>query len=189
VAGRVERHVEILQQVAHHLSPDPTRQDRPGNAAEAETQMWDYLGELQRRTPQVGLSAKTAEFVEHLVEIVGRYGEHLYKCFDEERIPASTNELEGFFGISKRLFRKTLGAGSTTNCVVTNLGAQALMALQQVRTQDPLETFPGPINLSAYQKARAELDELERPARQRRSYLRDQAKHLVALLDRWFSSP
>jgi len=151
--------------------------------------MWDYLGELQRRTPQAGLSAKTAEFVVHIVEIVGRYGEHLFTCFDEERIPATTNDLEGFFGISKRAFRKTLGTGSTTNCVVTNLGAEALMALQQMRKQNPSETFPGPINLSAYQKARAELDELERPARQRRSYLRDQGKHLVALLERWFSSP
>jgi hypothetical protein len=151
--------------------------------------MWDYLGELQRPTPPVGLSAKTAEFVEHLVQIVGRYGEHLYKCFDDERIPASTNELEGFFGVGKRLFRKTQGAGSTTNCVVTNLGAEALMALQQMRQQDPPETFPGPINLSEYQKARAQLDELERPARKRRSYLRDPGKHLVALLDRWFSSP
>ena len=54
VAGRVKQQVEILRQVAHHLSPKPHRQDRPQNAAEAETQMWDYLTSYSGRRPEAG---------------------------------------------------------------------------------------------------------------------------------------
>lgn len=177
--------MEILREVAHHLNPDPDRADRPCNAAEAETQAWDYLGELQRRTRRPGLGALTAQLVDHIVALFGRYGEHLFKCFDDPRIPATTNGLEGFFGLGKRVVRKAVGAGSTSNSVVTNLGGEVLMALHQVRNGEP---FPGTIDLHAYQKARAELDALEEPARLCRSYLRDQGKCLVRLLDRWFSS-
>jgi hypothetical protein len=165
------------------------RQDRPATAAEAETTAWDYLGDLQRQTPRSGLSAPTAHFVDHIVEMFGRYGEHLFVCFDDERIPATTNGLEGFFGLGKRVVRKTLGAGSTTHSVVTNLGAEVLMALHQVRQGDKGAQFPESIDLPAYQKARAELEQMERPARLRRSWLRDQGKRLVSLLDRWLSSP
>ena len=168
-AGRVERHVQILHEVAHQLNSQPERVDRPPNAAEAETRAWDYLGELQRQTPRTGLSAPTAEFVDHIVGMFGRYGEHLFVCFDDNRIPATTNGLEGFFGLGKRVVRKALGAGSTTNSVVTNLGGEVLMALHQVRAVDKSAPFPPPIDLHAYQAARAELDQQERPARLRRA--------------------
>jgi hypothetical protein len=181
--------VELLREVAHHLSPAPERADRPANAAEAETQMWDFLGDLQRRTPRTGLSAPTAAFVDHIVGMFGRYGEHLFVCFDDDRIPATTNAEEGFFGQAKRMVRKALGTGSTTNSVIANLGGEVLMALHQVRTADKSASFPVTIDLAAYQTARDELERLEGPARLRRSYLRDQGRHLVNLLDRWFSSP
>ena len=175
----------ILREVAHQLSLAPERADRPANAAEAETQVWDYLGDLQRATPRTGLSIPTAEFVDHIVGMFGRYGERLFVCFDHDKIPATTNGLEGYFGLAKRVMRKAMGAGSTSNSVMTNLAEEVLMALHGVRTGKP---FPAVIDLPAYQKARSELDQLEQPARRRRSYLRDPGKTLVDLLDRWFSS-
>src|SRR5207302_6999480 len=71
-AGRVQRHVQILRDVVHHMSPDPARLDRPCNAAEAETQFWDFLTELQRKTPRVGLSAPSRS-EERRVGKAGRY--------------------------------------------------------------------------------------------------------------------
>jgi hypothetical protein len=178
--------VEILREVAHQLSAAPERADRPAHATEAETQTWDFLGDLRRRTPRCGLSAPTAEFIDHIVGMFGRYGEHLFVCFDHPCIPATNNGMEGFFGLAKRVFRKTAGAGSTSNSVVTNLGEEVLTTLHQVSTGgDP---FPAVIDLPAFQKARSELDQMEQPARQRRSYLRDPAKTQVDLLDRWLSS-
>jgi len=189
VAGRVKQQVEILHQVAHHLSPKPDRQDRPANAAEAETQMWDYLTKLQRETPRSGLSARLARFVDSLVQRVGRYGAHLYHCFDDPRIPATTNGLEGYFGLGKRTVRKAVGAGSTSNSIMTNLGEEALVTLQQVQRASSGIEFAGPLDLSAYQKARADLDKMEQPARLRRSQVRNPGKHLRNLLDRWDASP
>ena len=151
--------------------------------------MWDYLTELQRETPRRGLSAKLARFADERVERVGRYGAHLYQCFDDARIPATTNGLEGYFGVGKRVVRKAVGAGSTTNSVVTNLGEEVLIALQQVQRAAKGIEFTGPLDLPAYQKARADLEKMEQPARLRRSQAREPSKHIRNLLDRWHASP
>ena len=187
-AGRVRRHVEILRDVAHHLSPDPQRTDRPDNAAEAETQFWDFLTSLQHTTPRVGLNAPTAAFVDHLVAMSGRWGSHLFNCFDDPDLPATTNQLEGAFGQFKRMLRRAVGAKSTSGSLATNLGAEVLMAWHQVRsglTPDPQQ----PIDPQAHRTARAELDRLEQPARERRSWVRNPGRRLAALLSRWRASP
>jgi hypothetical protein len=188
IAGRVKQQVEILRQVAHRLSSKPDRPDRPTNAAEAETQMWDYLTQLQRETPRIGLSAKLARFVEDLVQRVGRYGAHLYYCFDDARIPATTNRLEGYFSLTKRMERKAGGAASTSNSVVTNLGEEVLVAFQQVQRAPTGIEVPEPLDRTAYRKVRADLDQMEQPARLRRSKIRNPGKHIRELLDRWNAS-
>ena len=135
------------------------------------------------------LSAKLACFVDDLVERVGRYGAHLYPCFDDARIPATTNGLEGYFGLGKRTVRKAVGAGSTSNSIMTNLGEEVLVALQQVRRTPGGIQLAGSMDLSAYQKARADLDKMEQPARLRRSQARDPGKYIRNLQERWDASP
>jgi hypothetical protein len=187
-AGRVQRHVEILRDVARRLSPDPERTDRPGNAAEAETQFWDYLTSLQRTTPRVGLSAPTAALVDHLVALSGRWGSHLFTCFDDPDLPPPTNQLEGGFGQFKRMLRRALGAKSTTGSLATNLGAELLLAWHQVRSG----LAPGseqPVDPQAHRRARAELARLEQPARERRSWVRNLGRRLASLLPRWRAPP
>jgi hypothetical protein len=183
-AGRVQRHVEILRDVARHLATDPERTDRPQNAAEAETQFWDFLTSLQRTTPRVGLSAPTAAFIDHLVALSGRWGPHLFTCFDDPNLPPTTNQLEGGFGQFKRMLRRTLGAKSTTGSLATNLGAELLLAWHQVlsgRAPAP----DSPIDPIAHRKARAELNRLEQPARERRSWVRNLGRRLAGLFSRW----
>jgi hypothetical protein len=187
-AGRVQRHVQILRDVAHHLAPDPERKDRPHNAAEAETQFWDFLTCLLRTTPRVGLSAPTAAFVDHLVALSGRWGPHLFTCFDDPNLPATTNQLEGGFGQFKRMLRRALGAKSTTGSLATNLGAELLLAWHQVRSG----LTPGPeqpVDPQAHRMARVELDRLEQPARLRRSWVRNLSRRLAGLLSLWRGSP
>jgi hypothetical protein len=152
----------------------------------AETQLWDFLSQLQRNTPRQGLSAKTATFVDHLIELVGRYGPHLFHCFDDPDLLATTNQLEGFFGLGKRQARGALGAGSTTLSVVHNLGAEFLLAYHQVRS-GRVDLLADPIDPQAYRSARQRLDQMERPARQRRSYVRYLDRHLDNLLSRWLT--
>jgi hypothetical protein len=188
VAGRVQRHVQILRDLAHQLGTDPERVDRPRDAAEAETQFWDFLGELARKTPRLGLSARTAAFVDHLIEIAGRYGAHLFFCFDDPALPATTNQLEGFFGLCKRMARRALGTGSTTHSLVHNLDAEVLLAWHQVRAGHADHLGEG-IDLDAYRRARQALRQQEQPARQRRSFVRHLDHHLDHLLARWLATP
>ena len=131
-AGRVQRHTEILRDVARELSNAPDRTDRPVSANAAQASFDAYLARLAE-TPRAGLAAATGAFIDTLIERSQRYGAHLFVCFDDPRIPATTNALEGFFGRVKALQRRSLGAGSTTNSVVTNLGAELLVAYQYVR--------------------------------------------------------
>jgi hypothetical protein len=186
-AGRVQRHVEILRDVAGHLCTDPKRSDRPANSAEAETQFWDFLTSLQRTTPRVGLSAPTAAFVDHLIALTGRWGPHLFVCFDDPDLPPTTNQLEGCFGRFKSTLRRALGAKSTTSSLATNLGAELLVAWHQVRggLSPGLEQSIDP---QAHREVRAELHRLEQPARERRSWVRNLGRRLAGLLSRWMGS-
>ena len=187
-AGRVQRHVQILRDLAHHLSTDPARPDRPPHSAEAETQFWDFLTDLQRRTPRVGLSAPTAAFIDHLVALSGRWGAHLFTCFDDPNLPPTTNQLEGGFGQFKRMLRRAVGAKSTTSSLATNLGAELLIAWHQVRSGGA-PTLEVPIDPQAHKKARDDLARLEQPARERRSWVRNLGSRLAGLLTRWMGSP
>ena len=178
--------MEHLREVARHLSTAADRLDRPQDAAAAETQFWDFLSRLQRATPRAGLNAKTASFIDHLVAIAGRYGPHLFYCFDDPLLPTTTNQLEGFFGKAKRQARRALGCGSTTHSLVHNLGDEFLLAYQQV-TVGRLDVLAAPIDPQAYRQARGKLKDDEKPARQRRSSVRRLGFHLKQIVSRWMA--
>jgi hypothetical protein len=180
--------VQHLRDVAHHISPAKDRQDRPKDAASAETQFWDFLCLLQRQTPRLGLNARTASFVDHLVAIAGRYGPYLFHCFDDPALPATTNQLEGFFGMTKQQARRALGAGSTTHSLVYNLGDEVLLAFHQVRA-GRLDPLAEPIDPVAFRRARLKLVDKELPARRRRSFVRHLGRHLSDILSRWLATP
>jgi hypothetical protein len=140
-------------------------------------------------TPRAGLAAPTAAFVDDLIARTRRYGPHLFVCFDDARIPATTNALERFFGDAKRVVRHADGCGSTTNAVVTNLGDRVLTAL-------PLVTRPGavaalrdtPPTAAAFRAARAQLTHDEAPAIRQRSLVRRFKDHLTRLHHAWLDA-
>ena len=183
LAGRVRRHTGIVRDLAHQLSTLPDRPDLPATAAEAR-ERWDaHLAQLAA-TPRAGLAAQTGAFVDTLLRRAARYSDHLFHCFDDPRIPASTNGLERFFGVSKSILRHALGCGSTTNSVVANLGAEPLLALHQMRGGTTLKEF--------HQRTPAEFTEVrkkiafeEAPGIRRRSMVRHLDRHLVRLRCRW----
>jgi hypothetical protein len=187
--------VDILREVAHLLVPDPDPARRP-SAEEAQDTFAAYLVALQLPTPPTDLSppTPTPDFVDHLVALSGRYGPYLFVCYQDSRVPATTNELEGFFGDSKHHDRRALGCGSTTQSPVHNLGADYLLGLHLVRFAQRAgdgSGFPEPameIDPAAYRKARSELRQPEEPARERRRGVRSLPNCLKTLLDRWSPS-
>jgi hypothetical protein len=189
-AGRVRRHTEIIRGLAHELSASPDRPDRPASAEEAKGRVEAYLEAMATSAPRKGLGAATATFVDDLRERYGRYGMHLFHCFDDDRIPATTNDLERFNGDSKGALRQSLGCGSTTNSVVTNLGDEALLAWQQLRQTGP----PDPNAFAsttpeAFRAARARIANKEAPAVARRSMVRHLATRLDYLRAKWLKKP
>lgn len=185
-AGRVLRHTQIIRGVAHELSNAPDRADRPANAAEAKARLDAYLQDLATHTPRAGLAAATGAFIDNLRARVGRYGDHLFVCFDDSRIPATTNTLEGFFGAVKSTLRRALGAGSTTNTVVTNLGADVLVAYQYLRRPDAMAGVRAPVAAPAdFSATRTKLDRGEASSVRRRSMVRNFDQHVDRLRDAW----
>jgi hypothetical protein len=184
--GRVRRHTDIIRGLAHELSTDPERPDLPATAAEAHARLDAYLDGLLASAPRSGLGAATGAFIDDLVKRTARYGDHLFACFDDPRIPATTNDLERFFGCSKQTLRHALGCGSTTNSVLTNLGEEALAAYQYVRQAGtPSAATVASCSPLDFQVARARLARREAPAIRQRSLVRHLPCHLRQLHDAW----
>lgn len=176
------RHTEIVHGLAHELSNATDRTNRPPTAADAEARYFAYLNELAETAPRGGLGAATGHFIDHVVTLSTRYGAHLFKCFDEPKIPSTTNGLEGFFSHAKRTLRHTLGCGSTTNTVVTNLGAEVLLALRFCQQPDALATLrTTEADPAAFRAERARIAREEAPAIQQRSMVRHLDRHLARL--------
>jgi hypothetical protein len=183
-AGHVERHTAILRELTHEISPDPDRPDRPANATEAEARLLAYVDRLQASAPRTGLGAATGDFVDHLAKLARRYASHLFVCFDDARIPATTNGLEHYFGEVKRFLRQAIGAASTAMGTAQNLGPEILMTYAGAGDlRAKVETLK--FTAEEYESARARIDAAERPIRQRRSYVRHLEGNLERLLDRW----
>ncbi len=187
IAGRVRRHTEIIRGIARELSTAPDRAERPASAEDAQQRFEAHLEALVADAPRVGLGAATGHFVDDLVRRYSRYGRHLFPCFDDPRLPATTNELEGFFGAAKRLVRRACGCGSTTNSVITNLGADALRAFHQVRQPGARANIASAdLSGEAFTEARTRLAETEAPATRRRSMVRSLRRRLTELRQSWF---
>lgn len=142
---------------------------------------------LRTEAPRTGLGAATRRFIDHVAGVADRYGLNLFTCFDDPRIPSTTNDLEGFFGASKRQLRQALGTGSTAGGVATNLGENYLMALAHVRNTRRSATLEdlARVTPAEYNRARRQVDHHERTATLRRSRRRWPEQHLADLLRQW----
>lgn len=188
-AGRVVHHTGIIRAVAHEISNAPDRDDRPASAADAKMRFDRFLQDLAMSTPRTGLSVPTAVFIDDLIERAARYGDHLFVCFDNPKIPATTNGLEGFFGRIKATLRKAMGTGSTTNTVMSNLGADVMLVYQYIRRPDALTNVRNPsADPFDFSAARTRLDEKEAPGVRQRSIVRNFKQHLARLSDAWKST-
>ncbi len=152
--------------------------------------MVSLVASLKDEAPRTGLGAATGHFVDHVAGVAERYGRNLFHCFDDDRIPSTTNGLEGFFGISKSQIRGALGTKSTTNGVAQNLGADYLVALAFVRSRprSALLDAVGSSTAVDFREAREAIMAAEQPAILRRSRRRTPKRHLEELLARWLAS-
>lgn len=180
----------MLREVAREITPAPGRDDPPANGDDAHQRLQVLIERLQTEAPRFGLGAATGEFVDHVAGVAARYGRNLFHCYDDDRIPSTTNGLEALFGKGKSHIRAALGAASTTNSVAQNLGADYLeaFAFANTQSQSALLASVEQISCENYSAARQAIEINERPARMRRSRRREPERHLCELLDSWHSS-
>ena len=185
-AGRLRRHTNIIRGLARELSNSKDRKDRPSSATDAQRRFDAHLSDLVANAPRAGLGAATGRFVDGLKDRYSRYGEHLFQCFGDPRIPATTNKLEGFFGDAKRHVRGASGCGCTTNSLVTNLGADVLIGYHLIKKSDAMEGIAhADITAEGFLEARRRLDAAEAPAIRQRSMVRSLDTRLEYLCEAW----
>jgi hypothetical protein len=132
----------------------------------------------------MGLGAADGHFVDHVVKLSERYAPHIFVCFDDPRIPSTTDELEGFFGQFKGFVKRVTGRGSTANGLVQSLGDSLLCAFHDAKNRrSPPGEFA--IDASAFNDARQAISKGEAPARRRRSLVRSLDQNLEHLVTRW----
>ena len=85
------------------------------------------------------------------------------------------------------MLRHALGCGSTSNSVVQNLGAEALLTYHQMQEPCAVEELMMTASFSPedFLSARKKLDALESPSIRRRSMVRHLERHLKRLKQDW----
>lgn len=144
--------------------------------------MKKHIEKLHAAAPRKGLGAATGRFVAHVAALAERYGSHLFVCYDDRRVPSSTNMLEGFFGRAKRSLRRACGTGSTANSVAQNLGGDYLTAFALVEKRpNRLADMLDADTLGRFRAERARIAACEAVVTRRRSFVRHFNRHLTDL--------
>lgn len=185
--NRAGRHLEILRDLARVVSNDPERVNRPKSSADARLYFKVYLTLLALDAPRSGPGAATGVFIDELIAIAERWEPYLFHCFDDSRIPATTNELEGVFRDGKRLPRRTQGRSSTVGTVAQSLPEDFLLTLAFVRTtpRDELAARLASVSIPEFEKSRHRLNQNAIETTKDRSIQRNLDRHLSGLLKRW----
>ena len=181
--NRLERHLEIVRQVAHILDTD-------GSARQVRRTLGRYLRRLEKRAPHRGRGAHTGRFVDNLVKVYKSYKTGLFHTYDHPEIPRTSNSIEGFFGSTKRSLRSTTGRASTAggkmeSCPDFVVQAQALT---QLMPRAGLEQHLNAVPDSSFVNGKRELLRAREPARERRSIKRRPGDFLDRILAAWQAS-
>ena len=155
--------------------------------AAVRTEVDALLAKKLEAAPKRGKGARRRNFIEHVIATAERYGDRLYRCYDDSRIPHTTNDIEAQHGVLKRHLRKVHGRGSTSGGTAESLGEILVGAIDAVKRRGARCAFHDldTVDPTAYAAARAELRRLREPARRYRSIQRDPAKHLEEALRLW----
>ena len=150
--------------------------------------LFAFLSRKRRTAPQRGRGAYLRRFLENAQAVTRRYARGLFQAYDDDRIPQTSNAIEGLNGAGKHNLRRCAGRGSTANGPGSSYGRMymfgvALHAFMPVAEINAL--LRDAIDPQEFREARRLLDEIRQPAARRRSILRDPDKHLGAVLQRW----
>jgi len=174
----------ILVGIARILWP----RDKPPDGKTVRRRLFAFLSRKRRGAPQRGRGAYLRRFIENAQEVTRRYAAGLFHCYDDARIPQTSNALEGLNGAGKHNLRRCAGRGSTANGPGSSYGRMYMyaVALHALIPQAEMQALLcDDLNPHEFREARRRLEEVRAPAARRRSILRDPEKHLAEILRTW----
>lgn len=182
-AIRVSRCLPVLQGMREILWPASP----PPNGRGVRKQLFAYLSSVCRRVPHRGRGAYRRRFVEHAQAVTRRYAKGLFHCYDDPRIPQTSNAIESLNGSAKMNLRRCAGRASTANGPGSSCGRPHLfaVALHRAMPANEVEQLLRHYSVQNYRVAKKVLSEIRAPASQRRSFLRNPIASLIKILDRW----
>lgn len=179
MANRLDRHVQIVRQVAQILDTDKS-------AAQVKRALRRHLNRLEQQAPRRGRGAHTGHFVDHLLHVADSFWPGLFHAYEHPDIPRTSNSIEGFFGSSKHSVRSTTGRASTAGGKMESSGESVVQAqaLAWIMPKDELEQHLNAVSDTDFVASKRQLLRIRAPARERRSIQR----HLQAFLQRTVSA-
>jgi hypothetical protein len=162
-------------------------EEPPSDGRAVRMKLFSFLDRMRDQVPQRGRGAYLRHFVENAIAVTKRYAKGLFHCYDDPRIPQTSNLIEGINGDGKRNLRRCGARGSTANGPGTSCGRAYMMAvaLNSCLSSAEIEVAIASVPPADYREARALLDEIRAPSRRRRSMLRNPERYLSSILERW----
>ncbi len=172
---------------ADQVSGDVASRVFPRDSVTVRGALESLITRRLEETPKRGKGARRRQFMTHVAKVFKSYESGLFHCYDNPKIPQTSNELEGKNGANKHHIRKTNGRASTAGGTAETIGEFLFGALDTVRREgirgliDRAKT----VGQQAYETARKKLRELREPARLYRSIQRDPQRYLDQVIAEW----
>lgn len=146
-----------------------------------------YLNTYEELAPQGGRGSSFRRFVENAWKVTRSYWDGLFHCYDDPRIPQTSNAIESLFGKGKRLLRKCSGKKSTANGPGSLNGGAFIVtvALHNAFGVVELEQFLRAYQPEIYRQERQKLKTGSRQESRRRQFARQPEKFLNQILEKW----
>jgi hypothetical protein len=137
--------------------------------------------------PSRGRGSYLRRFVEHAQKLTQSYWPGLFHCYDDPRIPQTSNVIEGLFGFGKRILRKCGGRKSTANGCGSAGGSFFLFtaALHAFIPRKNREELLSTYSPKDYWNARQKQAQIRAPESKRRQYARAPDTYLERISQKW----
>lgn len=179
LARRLERQFKTVRDVARILASD-------GTSTQVQAKLKEFLDRLVAEAPRRGRGAARGRFHLHVSKVSSRFWPFLFHCYDLPDLPRTNNALEQFFNAVKQHSRRVHGRRSTSGGPLESLAPLLLELWTHLGEEEPMlaELLHG-LDPKRLAEARAELEGLAGPARERRSILRKPKAHLSRALNQF----
>lgn len=159
----------------------------PPDGKTVRRQLFGFLSRKRREAPQRGRGAYLRRFIENVQKVTRSYARGLFHCYDDPRIPKTSNSIESLNGSGKLNLRRCAGRASTASGPGSSFGEAYMfaVALHSCMTLEQLNELLLDFELEDYRNSRRVLETIHAPAARRRSMLRDPDKYLASIIKRW----